>query len=395
VGAEVIEFRADPWSAHGAGIWAGDVPLGRVNLVHADGVLRARVAVTDLRCGLIEVAGIIDGLRIEAQARGLQAVEVTTSDILVRFVARQAGLAGPLRGALSGPVSWLVPHRAGEPSSWDNQRAGHASVALVAQLGEMLGGVRVNVGPAGGWLRRLATSSSSGNRGSRRFRLNTSDGLGLRCLVPDVADLIVENVARAADTAFSVMRRFPTDARNVGGIAFDQSDHGLRHGRYAAEADPTSRQIHINSGYVSVSGLVALRDAIRANSRAGRSLQVEGPFNVVDGTTAHEMWHLIEASFTARRYHDSIQFRRRLGAYFGVATIEHVSHPPAGTDPAVAALASARLQEEVSAYATTLPREATAEMFKAWWCATGPPTGVVKVFADLVAEYGLNTYPPP
>jgi hypothetical protein len=73
VGAEVIEFRADPWSADGAGTWAGDALLGRVDLAHADGVLRARVSVTDLRCGLIEVGGILDGLRIQAQARGLEA----------------------------------------------------------------------------------------------------------------------------------------------------------------------------------------------------------------------------------------------------------------------------------------------------------------------------------
>jgi len=390
VGAEVIEFRTDPWSADGARIWADDVPLGRVELAPADGVLRARVSVTDLRCGLIEVGGILGGLRVEARGHGLPAVEVTTSDILVRFVARRSGLTGPLRGPLGGPVSCLDPHRAVERSTGDSPPVAGSGAALVTQLGELLGGVRVDLRPVGGWLRRLATSSSSGNNDSRRVTLRTPDGLDLSCLVPDVADLIVENVARAADTAFTVMRRFPADARNVGGIAFDQSDHGLRHGRYAAEANPSSRQIHINSAYASVSGLVALRETIRANSRSSSSLQVGGPFNVVDGTTAHEMWHLIEASFTARRYRDSIEFRRRLGAYFGVATIEHVSHPPAGVDPAVAAVASARLRQEVSAYATTLPGEATAEMFKAWWCATSPPTGVVKVFADLVGEYGLT-----
>ncbi len=129
----MIEFRADPWSAHGAGIWAGDAPLGRVELAHADGVLLASVSVADLRCGLIEVGGILDGLRIEAEARGLHAVQLMTTDILVRFVARQAGLSGPLRGVLSGPVSWLGPHRAGQPSTSDNPRAGHASVALVPQ----------------------------------------------------------------------------------------------------------------------------------------------------------------------------------------------------------------------------------------------------------------------
>jgi hypothetical protein len=105
-----------------------------------------------LRCGLIEVGGILDGLRIQAQARGLEAVEVTTSDILVRFVARQAGLAGTLRGALSGPVSWLGPVWLGDvfrrmsftptSASEGDGPAGGADRPAASTVGAVASGVR-------------------------------------------------------------------------------------------------------------------------------------------------------------------------------------------------------------------------------------------------------------
>ena len=46
-----------------------------------------------------------------------------------------------------------------------------------------------------------------------------------------------------------------------------------------------------------------------------------------------------------------------------------------------------RLTTEVSTYAGTTIREATAEMFKLWWCRTGTPTGVVRRFGELVDQF--------
>ena len=48
-----------------------------------------------------------------------------------------------------------------------------------------------------------------------------------------------------------------------------------------------------------------------------------------------------------------------------------------------------RIVEEVSPYATTNMREATAELFKCWWCATpaNPPSPLVARFGALLDQY--------
>ena len=108
---------------------------------------------------------------------------------------------------------------------------------------------------------------------------------------------------------------------------------------------------------------------------------------MLDGVVAHELWHEMESSFMARRYRDSMEMRRQLGAYFDVDTLERAvlggrpGSPPAWWE------AHRRLTTEVSAYAGTTIREATAEMFKQWWCRTGTPTGVVRRFGELVDEF--------
>jgi hypothetical protein len=78
-----------------------------------------------------------------------------------------------------------------------------------------------------------------------------------------------------------------------------------------------------------------------------------------------------------------------LGEYFGVDTLEHVMHPGPRGDPEKTKAALRQLATEVSLYAATNVREATAEMFKAWWCAAGETTGVVELFGRLVGEFGL------
>ena len=51
-----------------------------------------------------------------------------------------------------------------------------------------------------------------------------------------------------------------------------------------------------------------------------------------------------------------------------------------------------RIVAEVSPYATTNIREATAELFKLWWCASpqSPPAPLVARFGALLDRY----YPP-
>ena len=53
----------------------------------------------------------------------------------------------------------------------------------------------------------------------------------------------------------------------------------------------------------------------------------------------------------------------------------------------MAAPSRPRLVDEVSEYATTNPREATAEMFKLWWCRDGAPSPVVARFGELIEEF--------
>ena len=86
---------------------------------------------------------------------------------------------------------------------------------------------------------------------------------------------------------------------------------------------------------------------------------------------AHELWHVIERSFEARRYRDSIELRRRLGEFLGVATLEYVVRPRR-EDAGRGEAAQVQLRDQVSAYATTNPREATAELFQAWWWGSTP-----------------------
>lgn len=42
---------------------------------------------------------------------------------------------------------------------------------------------------------------------------------------------------------------------------------------------------------------------------------------------------------------------------------------------------------EVSAYATTNPSEATAELFKLWWCTRDDPPPIARFFGELLERY--------
>ena len=126
----------------------------------------------------------------------------------------------------------------------------------------------------------------------------------------------------------------------------------------------------------------------RAESSSGApSALANLPFTVLDGVVAHELWHEMEAAFMARRYRDSIELRRQLGAYFDVDTLEHAVLGGRPGSPPAWRQAHHRLTTEVSQYAGTTIAEATAEMFKLWWCRAGTPTGVVGRFGELVDQF--------
>ena len=68
-------------------------------------------------------------------------------------------------------------------------------------------------------------------------------------------------------------------------------------------------------------------------------------------------------------------------------TLEHAVKGGSAKAPAPWQAAHRRLMDEVSLYATTNVREATAEMFKQWWCRTGPTSPVVTRFGELVDQF--------
>jgi len=358
-------------SVDGDEIRVGDLRIGSAD-IDVTGLLVVEVGDVSARWGLAQAVEVQAAVCEHATAQAADGVELRTADPLLRYLARSGGWTGALRAPLCRPPG---------VSAHD----GNSDVA--GQLEALLHGVDVRRRSAAGSLRQVAVPARKRNAGPERFVLASSDGLQIVLVIPDVADLLVENVARSADTALAVMRTVGTHARHVRQIAFNQSTYGLRHAKHAGEAATSTLDININAGYVSACGLDALYAAVRRDRRRGRARQIPYPYNAVDGTTAHEMWHHIEASFTRANYTASIQFRRKLGEYFGLRTLEHLSHPPSGSDPDVLAAAVAQLRAEVSDYATTVPTEATAEMFKAWWCATEPPTGVVSHFAQLVTSY--------
>jgi hypothetical protein len=97
---------------------------------------------------------------------------------------------------------------------------------------------------------------------------------------------------------------------------------------------------------------------------------------------AHEYWHNLDTTLVASpaRY---LELNRALGAELGVETFEHALRGQGRGAPDEWQRAFRRIVEEVSPYAATNMREATAELFKLWWCAD--PAGAT---SPLVARFG-------
>ena len=116
------------------------------------------------------------------------------------------------------------------------------------------------------------------------------------------------------------------------------------------------------------------------------------PLFPIDGVVAHEYWHNLDTTVLATPgvY---VEINRALGAELGVETFEHALRGREATAPPAWQQALRRIMHEVSPYATTNMREATAEMFKLWWCAPPrlPPAPLVARFGALLDRY----YPPP
>jgi hypothetical protein len=323
--------------------------------------------------GLLALPGWLDQ---EAARLGAVGVEANTADPALRQILRDAGYGGHLRAPLcrapAGPVRPELA--AGE----DRADAGHKSAALARFVGELVPGAVVSAGSTSGlsrasrWLAGLSTGQL------RLLELRVSPRAAqaaspLRLRVPDRADLLVEQVALAADVAAGVLGRFPW--LKVLALAFDQGDFGFRTGRLGGYSRPQAQSdLHVNAAYV-LGDLAATRGGYGANP----GFHPPTDRSPVEDVVAHELWHAVEHDFEVRRFRDSIELRRRLGQYFGVDTLERVFDP--GHEDA-----RARLRFEVSGYATENRREATAELFTEWW-HNPRPRPAAAAFGHLVDRF--------
>ena len=340
-----------------------------------------------------DVYELVAALAHWAASRGTTRLLLTSPTVVVRHAAREYGGVGRLRDPieldLERPVR--MPHRGGTVA----ERAALLIRALT-EFDITVAPVR-QPGPIG----RVSSRLTGGVGDTVRMKIDTGTGRTFTLRVPDRTDLMPEGVARIADTAVSVVRRFPVEGGSIRHIAVDRSEWGLSKGRNSGVAELQQATIHLSMGHVLAYSSMELHrqratETEKAAQRRIEKHRVSGgtqlPFVAVDATTAHETWHLIEAVFEAKRFTQSVEFRRRIGHHLGVETLEQAVKGHERNAPDSWKAACGRLMDEVSPYATTNAREATAELFKAWWCRTGDVTPVVAEFGALLDEYFV---PPP
>ncbi len=311
------------------------------------------------------------------------------SPLLLRHVARGVGFVGPLRGALSLTVDprglQPVPPRSG---SLEDRFLSDLELFLPAMT------VAAAKRPAG-WLRSALRSASSGVTGT--IHLTVSDGSRVKPLwvaVPLNDDVMAECVAMAVDTAMAIRRRFHPHADKVR-MFFDQSIPGLRSGDIAGLAEAYVRDVHLNPAFALARQLEVLdrqrheRHATRSPEQAAHRgpVTVLPPLTRVDSVVAHELWHQIEFGYESGQYRNSVEFRRVVGGYFGVDTLEHVLKGGSAQAAPEWQVARARLAAEVSNYATTNPKEATAELFTQWWCTRADPPPAARFFGEVMERF--------
>jgi len=347
-------------------------------------VLRVRL-IQPLECSRRDAADIVAA--VTDHGRGLQVrhLELDTIDPLVRHQARLAGMDGELRMPLRGTIENVVT-----PPIADHHD--QADADALARAVERLTGVPVAVRAPSGWLAKVARGAVSGFADMVNLTVQPGDRQGFAVAVPNRADVLPESLALATDIILGVRRRFGPAIDHLKMASFDHSSHGLKAGRYSGQAQPNVGIIHLNAWYALAEQLEEKRRPHDVPPPGCHSIgSVLPQYGSLERTTAHELWHQIEAAFEARDYRGSIEFRRQLGIHFGVETLEHAVLGRNRESPPAWCSAQERLVAEVSDYGATLPGEATAEMFKDWWCPVAPPSPAVTLFAELVEA----RFPPP
>jgi hypothetical protein len=346
--------------------WRGDEPVAA--LLESAGPTATSVSLLGRQIPIdpADIRALLDALVAHAPS----GLELVTTDPLVRDIARRHGFAGPLRGA-------LAPGAASAPAPLDHP--GALRDAIQQLLPGIDVGMEARVGATRGLFRRAASGVA---RTVNLFAAPDVQSPSVRFSVPFREDLLVESVARCVEMTIEIGRRCGRAASHVRRVSFDYSDSQLLSGQHAGSADRVSGTIHMNASLASVEGLTTM-ETIRAKRGGGGSAGVRPPFNQIDGTTAHEMWHQMEGAIEGRHAMDGIELRRALGEALGVETLERAVNGGRGQASEAWRAARERLVEEVSPYAATAPVEATAEMFKLWWCGSGALSPVVRRFGEL------------
>jgi hypothetical protein len=214
-------------------------------------------------------------------------------------------------------------------------------------------------------------------------------GFRMRLKAPDRSDLMPEIAAAALDTAFAIRRRYGRMAAGVHTITIDDGAGGMDDHMTAGSTQGGSGTIYLETSLAFADALSA--DRLRRGGRRGVSAEVPRPWFHIDGVVAHEIWHNMDAT-VATTPGVYVEFNRALGEELGVETFEHALRGRDAGAPEPWRAGFRRIVAEVSPYATTNMREATAELFKLWWCASphSPPAPLVARFGALLDRY----YPP-
>ena len=349
-----------------AGVWDGTTQVAAIE--SACGAARDLVGVTlltPLTIGREGARALVETLADVGDPTSDGPPLVVVHDALVRFEARAAGWTGSLREPLTRPTGPSPPHA----------ESGDPRLAAIAAL---LPGADVR---RAGFPRPTMT-----------LKVTDADGrTKIRVKLPDRADVMAEAIASAVDTTLAVKRRFGRMASGVRALAFDHGGGQFADGSVAGSAESATGTIFLNTNLAFADDLVAQRRRMAAEGGRGVSAVVPPPFTALEGVVAHELWHNLDATIqtTPGVY---FEFNRALGEELGVETFEHALRGGEATAPPEWRAARVRIVQEVSVYATTNMREATAELFKLWWCSTpeAPPAPLVACFGALVDRY----YPP-
>ena len=350
----------------GTGVWDGDTQVAEIEVRPGEGRdLVGVTLLTPLTIGRDSARALVDTLADVGDTKADGPPLVFVHDALVRFEARAAGWTGGLREPLTRPGGTGAP---------DNEN-GDPRIAAIAA---MLPGAEVR---RSGFGRHMLTLKIAGGDGRTKVRVK----------MPDRDDVMAETIASAVDTTLAVKRRFGRMASGVRALAFDHGGGQFADGSVAGSAESGTGTIFLNTNLAFADDLVAQRLRVAAEGGRGVSAIVPPPFTPLEGVVAHELWHNLDATIqtTPGVY---FEFNRALGEELGVATFEYALRGGEATAPPEWRAARVRIVQEVSVYATTNMREATAEMFKLWWCSRpeAPPPPLVACFGTLVDQY----YPP-